>query len=121
MTQVQITAADVTDADLALFSDMYKECYNVRPRFTPTKQDYADLANRYDEIQKQNDAEERAWLDYEETQAGRTFANVMEYYNWYEVQQELKHQEKLAAKAEAAELAKPGIKNLIDRWDHGEI
>jgi hypothetical protein len=116
-----ITAADVTDADLFAYSDMFKDCYGFRPRYTPTKQDYADLANRYDEVMAEQEAEERAWLDHAEYEAGRKFANMMEYYDYKDAEGERHYLERLAAKLEAAAVAKPGIKQVIDRWEHGEI
>jgi hypothetical protein len=98
----QITVADVTDADLELFSDLFKECYDVRPHFTPTKEDFVNLANRYDAIQADRLAEEHRCLEYA-AQAERVFA------------------ERNVARLEAAAIVKPGIKQVIDCWEHGDI
>lgn len=121
MTKVQITAADVTDEDMMLFSDFYKECYNVRPRFTPTKQDYANLANNYDQMQADNQAEEDRYLQSMRDEHGVNFANIMEYYSWLENKWAQESVAREQSRIEADELKKPGIKAVIDQWDHGEI
>jgi hypothetical protein len=119
MSQKLITAADVTDADMMVFSDMYKECYGMRPRFAYTKEDYAALANVYDEIQRQNEAEESSFLEHVGIENGKTFANTMAYYEWYEANQEREYAEQQEARKEKLELSRPGTKATINAWEHG--
>ena len=108
MTQQMITIDDVTDADMELFSDMWKECYNYRPRFAYTKQDYVDLANQYDAIQTEN-----RQLQNLRDEHGVNFTSLMHYYDW--------HLADIAAKSEQAAINRPGIKQIIDQWEHGLI
>jgi len=120
MAQNNMTADQVTDADMELFSDMFKECYGYRPRFQATKQDYADLANKYDDIQETNRQEEQAALDRLSEQHGIKFASWSEYYEWDIKDQKTKFEAAKLAKQEQEAVKKVGIKNVIDRWEHGE-
>jgi hypothetical protein len=116
-----MTVADVTDADLELFSDMYKECYDMRPRFTPTKEDFVDLANRYDDIQADRLEEDRLLLERASAELGYNVDSLQAYYDARQAQAERAFAERLVARLEAAAIVKPGIKQVIDRWEHGDI
>jgi hypothetical protein len=125
MIRMPITVEDVTDADLAQFSDMYKECYNFRPRFRPTKADFVALFNAYDGIQADLEAQDRAFLDAKTAETGVAFDGMMAYYDWREAQDDLDFAARDAARKlelkERAELSRPGAKAVIDQWEHGQI
>jgi hypothetical protein len=124
-TIVIITAADITDDDRHNFSDMFKECNNFRPRYTPTDQEIADLINAYPRLMEIQAEEEEARLQQLREETGIQFKNWMSYYDYLEGKEvaewEARKKELAELAAIKAELADPKSPRVaIEFWDHGE-
>lgn len=130
MTQTQqavitITAADITADDRQNFSDMFKDIYGFRPRYTPTDQELSEFLNSYPKLFEEQSEQEAARLQYLREETGIQFPNWMAYYDYLDGKESAEWAaRKIELAKEAAhkkELATPRSPRMaIEFWDYGQ-
>ena len=120
-----VTVADITDDDRHNYSDMYKDAYGFRPRYTPTDEDVVYLLNAWDSIMADQREQEEAHLQYLREEHGINFKTMMEYYIWSEEKDhkdwEIRQAQKLEEAEHKVKLADPHSPIMaIELWDHGD-
>lgn len=127
MAQVQkiITTADITDEDRSAFSDMHKDIYGFRPRYTPNDQELADFLNNYPKLFEEQAEREEAVLQQHRDRTGIQFSNWSDYYDYLDGKEtaewEARKKELAKQAAHKAELANPKSPRMaIEFWDHGQ-
>ncbi len=132
MTQI-LTVETLTDADRALFSDMYKDAYGTRPRHVPTDEEIVSLFERMPQIMEEEEANEARALAAYNAKHGTQYASWWDYYDrldanyeaeFAQIQAEAKAQ-RLAAQqrlSARSEFYRPGSSvPVIEAWDHGDL